>query len=135
MKKGQKKPYYGQRTKRQVINEFLTSSASMDELSELHGVLGSNTLSEWVKKYGNLPPKSNNKRKPHSPLIDKKRRKKRFKMDAHFRISELEEEGMFLSPDSLNINQLHDLRLGSLKPVTFWRTNSNKSGNSCFQSL
>jgi len=92
MKKGAKKPYYGQRTKRQIINEFLTSSASMDELSELHGVLGSNTLSEWMKKYGNSPPKSTNKRKPHAPLIDKKRRKKRFKMDAHFRISELEED-------------------------------------------
>ena len=68
MKKGQKKPYYRQRTKRQIINEYLISLTPMNELSELHGVLRSNTLATWIKKYGNLPPNSINKRKPTSPI-------------------------------------------------------------------
>jgi len=89
MKKNQKTPYYGKRTKRQIISEYLTSSASMSELSELHGVLGSNILANWIKKDRNLPPNSVNNRKPPSPTIDKNRRKKRFKMDVHFRIEEL----------------------------------------------
>jgi len=44
MQKGAKRPYYGKRTKKQVIEEYFNSSASMDELSEIHGVLGSNTV-------------------------------------------------------------------------------------------
>jgi len=44
MKQGQKRPYYGKRTKRQVIEGYFKSSASMDELSKIHGVLGSNTV-------------------------------------------------------------------------------------------
>ena len=54
MKKGQKTPYYGKRTKRQVIKAYFESSASMDESSEIHGALGSNTVASWLKKYGNL---------------------------------------------------------------------------------
>lgn len=96
MKKGAKKPYYGNRTKRQIIREYLRSSASMDELSEIHGVLGSNTIADWLKKYGDLKPsKFSNSvimKKPHSPIEDKNHRKKRFKTDVHLRISELESD-------------------------------------------
>jgi len=51
------KPFYGMHTKRQVIDEYYDSSASMKELSEIHGILGSNTVSDWLKKYGNLRSK------------------------------------------------------------------------------
>jgi transposase-like protein len=50
MKKGDKTPYYGNRTKREVIQAYLKTSASMSELSELHGILESNTLADWLKK-------------------------------------------------------------------------------------
>ena len=40
MNKGQKKPYFGKRTRKQVIEEYFRLSANMDELSEIHGVLG-----------------------------------------------------------------------------------------------
>ncbi len=50
-----KKPFYGLRTKEQVVREYLGSTASMSELSELYGVLGSNTISNWQKKFGNSP--------------------------------------------------------------------------------
>ena len=96
MKKGAKKPYYGKQTKRQIIIEYLTSSASMSELSELYGVLGSNTVAGWIKKSGDLNSSINPNfvpmNKPHASKKDKQRRKKRFKTDAHFRIEELEED-------------------------------------------
>ena len=82
MKKGQKRPYYGKRTKRQVIKAYFESSASMDELSEIHGVLGSNTVASWLKKNGNLGiskySKSEIMSKPHSPIEEKNQRKKTF---------------------------------------------------------
>lgn len=94
MEKGQKKPYYGKRTKNRILKEYLDTSASMDELSELHGVLGSNTISDWLKKYGNSGndefSKSAVMKKPHAPNPEKEHRKKRFKLDVHLRISELE---------------------------------------------
>ena len=75
MKKGQKRPYYGKRTRTQVIDEYFRSSASMDELSEIHGVLGSNTVASWLKKYGNLgiskSLKSEIMPKQHSPIGEK----------------------------------------------------------------
>ena len=96
MKKGQKRPYYGKRTKRQIIQAYFESSASLDELSALHGILGSNTISDWIKKYGNLRPSkfstSEVMPKPHSPIEEKNRRKKRVKIEAHIRISELESD-------------------------------------------
>ena len=83
MKKGQKRPYYGKRTKRQVIETYFKSSASMDELSEIHGVLGSNTVASWLRKNGNLGiskfSKSEIMPKPHSPIEEKNQRKKRIR--------------------------------------------------------
>lgn len=96
MKKGQKRPYYGKRTKRQVIREYFSSSASMDELSNIHGILGNNTVGNWLRKYGNLRPSNfrNSKvmTKPHSPTEEKNHRKKRYKTDEHLRIGELESD-------------------------------------------
>jgi transposase-like protein len=48
-----KKPYYGLRTKKRVIDEYFYTSASLNELSEIHGILGSNTVSDWLRKYSN----------------------------------------------------------------------------------
>jgi len=94
MKKGTKKPYYGNRTKRQIIDEYMCSSASLDELSELHGILGSNTLADWVKNSRYSPKHIEDIKysKSPSPTTEKQRRKKRFKMDVHLRIEELEED-------------------------------------------
>lgn len=96
MKKGQKTPYYGKRTKRQVIKTYFESSASMDELSEIHGVLGSNTVASWLKKNENLGISKFSKlevmNKPHSPIEEKSQRQKRFKLDVHVRIGELESD-------------------------------------------
>ena len=49
-----KKPFYGKKTKKKIVEEYLKTSASMDELARLHGVLGSNTVGDWIRKYGNL---------------------------------------------------------------------------------
>jgi len=91
-----KKPFYGKRTRNQVIETYFNSSASMDELSEVHGILGSNTVANWLKKYGNLRPKDTLNpevmSKPHSPIEEKNRRKKRYKTDQHLYISELESD-------------------------------------------
>ena len=44
--------------------------------------LGSNTVANWLKKYGNLRPKDTLNpevmSKPHSPIEEKNRRKKRY---------------------------------------------------------
>jgi len=52
------KPYYDLRTKKRVIEEYFYTSASLKELSEIHGILGSNTVSDWLRKYSNLRPQN-----------------------------------------------------------------------------
>ena len=65
----------------------------MDELAKLHGILGSNTIADWVKKYGNLGNQNSIKmKKSSSPIEEKEQRKKRFKLDVHLRIGELESD-------------------------------------------
>ena len=75
------KPYYGIKTKRRVIEEYFYSSASMKELSEIHGILGSNTISDWLRKYGNLRPQKFSSTlimsKPHASSQEKQQRKRR----------------------------------------------------------
>ena len=51
--KNNKKPFYGEKTKKKIVEEYLNSSATMDELAKLHGILGSNTVADWIRKYGN----------------------------------------------------------------------------------
>jgi len=50
-------------------------------------LLDSNTVANWLKKYGILSPKDTlnpeAKNKPHSPIEEKNRRKKRYKTDQH----------------------------------------------------
>lgn len=91
-----KKPFYGLRTKEQVVREYLGSSASMSELSELYGILGSNTVADWLRKYGNLSPsKLSNPpimSKPHAPAEDKQKRRRRYKADEQLRVGELESD-------------------------------------------
>ena len=93
-KSKKKKPFYGLRTKKRVIEEYFYTSASMNELSEIHGILGSNTVSDWLRKYSNLrPDKFLNTpimTKPHTTEEDKKNRKKRHKTNEQFYLGELE---------------------------------------------
>ena len=49
-----RKPYYAKATKEKVVFEYENTSASASELPRLHGILGSNTVADWVRKYGNL---------------------------------------------------------------------------------
>ena len=90
------KPFYGMQTKRQVIDEYYRSSASMKELSEIHGILGSNTVSDWLKKYGNLRSKKTFNEpimnKPHASDQDKKKRAKRYKTEEQLYLSQLESD-------------------------------------------
>ena len=90
------KPFYGVKTKKRVIQEFFYSSASMKELSEIHGILGSNTVSDWLRKYGNLRPRKFSNTpimtKPHASFEDKKYRKKRYKTNEQLYLSDLENE-------------------------------------------
>ena len=94
--KSRQKPFYGIKTKKQVIEEYYNTSASMKELSEIHGILGSNTLSNWLKKYGNLGLRKNQKplimTKPHSTQQEKDNRKKRYKTNEQIYIGQLESE-------------------------------------------
>ena len=94
-----KKPYYGKKTKRKVVEEYLKTSASMDELSRLHGILGSNTVSDWIRKYGNLSSISNNlnesiMKKPHASQEDKQQRAQRQKTNEQLSICDLESDLM-----------------------------------------
>lgn len=58
--------------------------------------LGSNTVADWLKKYGNLSTqnstKSINMKKPPSPIGEKNKRAKRYKTDQHLHISSLESD-------------------------------------------
>ena len=87
-----KKYYYGKKTKKRVIEEYFETSVTMSELSELHGILGSNTVADWIRKYGHLT-----KPKVHKVMtnkstssFEKKGRKKRQRNYEQIKISELE---------------------------------------------
>lgn len=53
----QAKPYYGEKTKQKIVEDYFRDSVTMKELSELHGIFGSNTVADWIKKYGHLNSK------------------------------------------------------------------------------
>lgn len=95
-KSKKKKPFYGLKTKRQVIREYFDSSASMSELSELHGILGSNTVADWLKKYGNLRPNKFSNvpimSKPHASPTDQQKRRIRYKSEEQLRLGDLESD-------------------------------------------
>ena len=44
-----KKPYYGKGTKEKVLLDFKYRPSSLAELSRLHGIMGSNTVADWIK--------------------------------------------------------------------------------------
>ena len=89
-----KKPFYGIRTKKRVIEEYFYTSASMDELSEIHGILGSNTVSDWLRKYRNLRPEkflnTPIMTKPHAIDEDKKNREGKYKTNEQLYLGDLE---------------------------------------------
>ena len=94
--KNNKKPFYGEKTKKKIVEEYLNSSATMDELAKLHGILGSNTVADWIRKYGNLSTKNGNKsidmKKLPSSTEEKTKRSKRYKTDQHLYICTLESD-------------------------------------------
>lgn len=75
-----KKPYYGKGTKEKVLLDFKFRPSSLAELSRLHGIMGSNTVGDWIKKYGNLykidPEKIKQSPSPLSVKEKKDREKK-----------------------------------------------------------
>lgn len=94
MKKGSKRPYYGTGTKREVTMQCELGRTSARELAELHGILGSNTISNWQKKFGNSPaqkpPGMEKEDEPAGDVREKRLRKqRRYEQE---RISELEQE-------------------------------------------
>ena len=66
----------------------------MSELSELHGILGSNTLADWLKKNRHLSSENILKAKKmgeqHATEKQKKGRRKRYKTKEHLLLGELE---------------------------------------------
>ena len=52
MAKTRTKPYYSEILKRQVVREYEIGHYSKENLSLKYGILGSNTLTSWIKKYG-----------------------------------------------------------------------------------
>jgi len=44
-----KKPHYSLSTKVSILDDFYRSSISMNELVEIHVILGSNTVADWLK--------------------------------------------------------------------------------------
>lgn len=91
-----KKPFYGEKTKKKIVEEYLNTSATMDELAKLHGILGSNTVADWIRKYGNLSTKNSNKsinmKKLPSSTEEKSKRSKRYKSNEHLYICSLESD-------------------------------------------
>jgi transposase-like protein len=89
-----KKPYYGQATKREVVRQCESGRSSASELAELHGILGSNTISSWRKKFGNSPvQKPTDMEKGTSTAGEaKEQRRRRQRRYGQERISELEQE-------------------------------------------
>ena len=73
-----KKPYYGKGTKEKVLLDFKYRPSSLAELPRLHGIIGSNVVAGWIKKYGNLHKIDPEKMKhPPSLLSPKEKKNKR----------------------------------------------------------
>ena len=74
-----------------MVFDYENGRASAAELAKLYGILGSNTISDWVRKYGKL--NSKNSMSP-SPIekSSKEKRKRRQRSYEQLRISELEIE-------------------------------------------
>lgn len=92
-----KKPYYGKKTKARLVEDYFKEAITMTELSELHGLLGSNTAADWIRKYGHLyKPKVQSTMNTNidtklSKADKKKKRKKRQRSYEQNQISDLEQ--------------------------------------------
>jgi transposase-like protein len=88
-----KKYYYNEQTKKKIVAEYLNGSISMNELARPHGIMGSNTIGDWLIKYGNLNSENiRNKMKSINDIPDETRKKmvRKHRKKEPFRISELE---------------------------------------------
>ena len=95
MQEQKKRPYYGVVTKREVVLQYQTEATSVTELSALHGIGGSNTVCEWVKKFGDSSiqkPTSMQEESKEAAVNKKKKRQKRQRSYEQLRISELESQ-------------------------------------------
>ena len=89
MAKQVKKPYYSASMKRQVVREYESGHYSKENLSAKYGILGSNTLTSWVSKYG-TPKKETEMGIKQEPV--KRLKAVRSRMTDQERISELEKQ-------------------------------------------
>jgi transposase-like protein len=95
MKKEAKKPFYGQGTKRELVLRYQTENVSAQELSALHGIGGSNSVMNWVKKAGILPKKVQTSMKKKDKTVVEAQKSQRLTRQRRYeqnRISELEAE-------------------------------------------
>jgi transposase-like protein len=87
-----KRPYYSQRTKKEVVFDYENGRATAKELARLYGILGSNTVNDWVKKYGKLDAKNLMKRPKPNPDVSKEKNNRRQRTYEQIQISDLEFE-------------------------------------------
>jgi len=87
-----KQPYYSKRTKKEVVFDYENGRATVKELARLYGILGSNTVNDWVKKYGKLDAKNLMKRPKPNSNIPKEQNIRRQRKYEQIQISELEFE-------------------------------------------
>lgn len=95
MQEQKKRPHYGDVTKREVVLQYQSEATSAAELSALHGIGGSNTVCNWVKKFGDSSvqkPASMQEESKESVGDKKKKRQKRQRSYEQLRISELESQ-------------------------------------------
>ncbi len=100
--KNQRKPYYSLVLKRQVVRDYESGLYTKEALSVKYGILGSNTVLEWQKKYsilahenaGKKPPAVVNamKRKGKKAIIEAQNEPKPLRSVEQDRISELEKQ-------------------------------------------
>jgi transposase-like protein len=88
-----KKYYYNERTKKKIVAEYLDGSVSMNKRARLYGIMGSNTIGDWLRKYGNFNSENIRKKMKSTNDIQDDTRKemaRKHRKKEQFRISELE---------------------------------------------
>jgi len=83
--------FYGRDTKQRVIYDYKRSSASAAELARLYGIMGSNTVADWLEKYGNLPEKMEKPTLANDSEVKQSRTRRQRSME-QLRIADLEQQ-------------------------------------------
>lgn len=93
------KPYYSAVLKRQVVREYESGYFTKEALSLKYGILGSNTVLEWQKKYGTLANQESKPAEMKGKIIKGKKeiletiaKSKPIRSTEQDRISELEKQ-------------------------------------------